>query len=459
MSDRRQSRSLRVAVFNSVALALVAGSLAGCTSGIDSLSELNPFKGDEKLLQGERRSLRADGALPEVANTTASYGAARDIGDWPQSGGTAANDPGNIAYSGSGRLAWSVKAGQTGESGGAYGFYGADQRVSARPVVSGGTVFTYDPTGNVTAINLSSGGRVWSANIRPKEEGDTVNGGGVAATGGRVFVSTGYGEVVGLDAGSGARVWTAKLDAPARSAPAVSGGKVFVVTRTNSVIAIDAAAGSVLWTVETNSAAASLLATASPAVVGDTVIVPTSTGDIAALSIADGSQKWSVSVSGGSRSLAVAGLGDASASPVVDNGVLFATGIGGRTIAAKAQNGEQIWSQPIGSAHTPVVSGSSVFIVDLDGRAVAFDRSKGTILWATQLPKNPDAKRTTWAGPLLGNGKLWLVSVHGRLARVDAATGTLEQTSKLNVEGVLPPIASGGTMLILGGQGNLIALR
>ncbi len=443
-----------------LALCLLAAGLglSGCGGGVDGISDLNPFKREEVPLPGERRSLLPDRVAAEAAGRAASVAAPRSVGDWSQAGGGPANDPGNVAFSGSFSRAWSSRVGET-SSGGGYGFGGPGQRMAARPVVSGGVAFVYSPNAVVTATSVDGGGRLWRRSVAAEGESAVVSGGGVAVSSGRVVASTGYGTVVALDAASGSQLWSAKLDAPARTAPAIAGNRVYVVSRTNSVTALDLASGAVAWTIETSGASAGLLSSTSPAVVGDTVFVPTSTGDVVALSAADGSQKWTVSVAGGSRSLAVAGLGDASASPVVSDGVLYGTGVGGRIVAARAASGERIWDRTVGSAHTPVVSGGSLFLVDLDGRAMALDRQNGQILWASPLPPAPDAKRTTWAGPLLAGGKLLFVSVDGRLAVVDAARGTIEQVTSIGVEGVLSPVASGGTILVLGGNGTMLALR
>ncbi len=116
-----------------------------------------------------------------------------------------------------------------------------------------------------------------------------------------------------------------------------------------------------------------------------------------------------------------------------------------------------IWDQQIGSAHTPVVSGESIFMIDLSDRMVAFDRAKGTVLWATQLPNGTRKKRVTWAGPVLANGRLWAVSIDGKIMSVDAVSGAAGPASEVGLEGAIAPIAVDGKILVLGGEGTLTA--
>lgn len=445
------------AVLLATGLPLVA---AGCgTDGpIDAISEMNPFKKEEQRIPGDRRSvLGGTDPVAGAANKSAAIGPASAVSAWSQPGGNAANDPGNVAAGASGAVAWTVSAG-TASSGGTFGLgTGKGLRVAARPVAAGGTVYVYDPEGDVQAHSVATGGRVFSVNLRPEGESDAVNGGGLAIDAGRVYAATGFGEVVALDAGSGATVWRARIDAPARGAPTVAGGKVVVVTQAGTVNALDAATGAKAWTASSDGTGTGLLGSSSPAVSGNLVIAPTNSGTVLALDLATGAEKWRASVIGGSRASAVTGLRDASASPVVHAGVVYATGVGGRLVALKADTGEVIWDQQIGGAHTPVVSGDAVFMIDLSDRMIAFDRAKGTVLWATQLPAGAGKRRVTWAGPLLAGGRLWTVSIDGKILSVDAASGTVGPSSNIGLEGAIAPIAVDGKILVLGGEGKLTA--
>lgn len=441
-----------------VAAVCGAAVLAGCSGGgVDSLADLNPFQKEEQLLPGERRPVLAGiDPVAETTNRPAAVGAAVARPDWPQPGGPASNDAGNIAASVTGARAWSVRAGRA--EGAAFGFGASGIRLSARPVASGGIVYTYDPSGGVAAYSLANGGAVFRVGVQPDGERAAVSGGGIAVDGGRLFAATGFGEAVALDAGSGARIWSTKLAAPTRGAPTAAGGRVYAVSQDGTVTALDQASGTIAWTASTTGRGAGLLAAASPAVSGDIVVVPTSSGDVLGLDAATGERKWGASVIGGSRQAAVTGLQDASASPVIADGVVYATGVGGRTLAVRLATGETVWQSTIGSAHTPAVSGNAVFLVDLEDRLVAFDRTNGTVLWATALPRAEQGK-ATWAGPVLLDGRLWLVSAQGNVISVDASTGAAGGAGSLGSEGGIAPISAGGMMLVLGAGGTLVALR
>ncbi|ADZ70842.1 PQQ-binding-like beta-propeller repeat protein [Polymorphum gilvum] len=416
---------------------------------------INPFSKKEKILPGERQPLFAGAdPLAQASGQAASLGPASGGQDWPQSGGPETNDPGNVAVSVAGARVWRASIGSSGG-----GLTTSALRTAARPVSQGGRLYVYKPTGEV--VSLSTGGaRGWTRSLRPEGERDSAAGGGVAVSGGRVFAATGYRQLAALDAGSGQVLWTADLGAPARGAPAVGAGHVFVVTQTNEVYAVKQDDGTVAWTYSGISESAGLLSAASPAVSGNTVVVPFSSGEIMALDIKTGEPKWVDAVARSFRTLAVSGLADVAASPVVSGGTVYATGVAGRTIAASLSSGERLWEQDIGSVHTPVVSGNALFMVTLDDRMVALDRKTGRPLWSADLPQIESRKqRRNWAGPALANGTLVAFSNDGRLAQVDAVSGKVLSARDVQTKVFVTPIIAGGRVIVLEGDSGIAAFN
>ena len=86
------------------------------------------------------------------------------------------------------------------------------------------------------------------------------------------------------------------------------------------------------------------------------------------------------------RTLAVSGLTDVAASPVIHDGVVYATRRLRPHHRGRLGSGERLWEQNIGSASTPAVSGNALFIVDLEDNLVAMNRSTGEVFWRTALP-------------------------------------------------------------------------
>lgn len=447
-------------------LALGAGlGLSACSSSMiedvqDAVQTINPLGEKEKVLKGERKPV-LDGQ--EVGSgqpaRTVAVPPARSVAAWTQAGGGPGNNPGNVALdTASGARAWTTRAASEA-SGGSWG--SKPIRVFAKPVVAGGAVFAYGPDGVVSAHSVSGGGRIWSTNLRPEGSSDAALGGGVASDGQRVYVATGYGPIVALDAGSGRELWRGKIGEPARGAPAVGDGKVIVVSQGNTVYALNQADGTEAWTFRGIPEMAGLMSGASPAVTGGQVIVPFTSGEIVALDVKTGTPMWNDALSRSGPTLALSGLSDISASPVVDEGIVFTTGVGGKTVAFRQKSGERLWEAPYGSAHTPVVAGSVVYLVDLDDRLIAMDKKSGQVAWSTRLPVTRTKKvRTAWAGPTLASGQLWLVSSEGAMVAVDAASGRVTQTREdAQSPAYLGPVAASGKLFVLSGDGTLAAYQ
>jgi len=72
---------------------------------------------------------------------------------------------------------------------------------------------------------------------------------------------------------------------------------------------------------------------------------------------------------------------------------------------------------------------------------------------------NGTKARVNWAGPVMAAGKLWVASNDGRIASVDAVTGQLGADTMIGFSGAIAPILAGGKMIVLAGDGTLIAVN
>ncbi|MCC0014944.1 MAG: PQQ-binding-like beta-propeller repeat protein [Rhodobiaceae bacterium] len=442
MNDANRARAM---LRKAIALGLAAATLAACSPPREMPNFgniLEPFRVPEPKVPGERRdALPLTGGGDNVTGEPVSLPAAQVMAEWPNPGGPATNDPGNVS-AGGGNLAYAVSVG-TGSA--------RRQRLLASPIVHQGYVVTMDSVGVVSAFSLSTGGRAWSVATKPeKERGRGVSGGGVAGSEGRVFVATAYNSVMALDIGSGAVVWTGNLSAPARSAPTVAGGRVYVVSATNVVHAFNTADGSEAWTFTGIPETAGILAPSSPAVSGNRVIVPYSSGEIIGFDASEGKPIWSDQLTGQSRFSTVSGIRDVAARPVVSGDTVYAVGVGGRLAAVEIRDGNRLWGANIASASTPAVSGNTIFVATLDNRLVAVNRNDGTFRWAVKLPK-----ADSWVGPLLAGNALWLGSSDGHILRANPADGSTISDTKLGKAVLIPPIAASGRVLILDDSGRL----
>ena len=437
-------------------VAAVLLAVAGCGAGgvegtLDSIADLNPLRERERILPGERRSLIESEAIIErqITGGTATIGGS-SAGSWTQPGGNAANNPGHLSFASPASRTFRTSLGGSGR---------AQLRISARPVASGGRVYIYKPDGSVVASS-TGGGRVWQTSLRPDGERQDAQGGGLTTNGQVVLVGTGYGQFAALSASNGAELWVKDLPSPARSAPTVSGDTVFVVTQDSELFALSVSDGTEKWRNQGIPEIAGVLSATSPAVANGKVVVPYSSGEVIAFDADTGEVSWIDALATGNRIMAISGLSDISGSPVIANGVVYATGVSGRIIAVRLSNGERLWEENIGSPYTPIISGNALFMVDINDGMTALDVSSGEVLWRIQLPRGEVSRNPNrWAGPVLAGGALYAVSNRGDLIQVIPSSGAIASTTKIGDDGALPPIVTDGTMLIVTANNNLIGFN
>lgn len=445
--------------------------LGGCSDSLPSLpkmSELNPFKETVPPLPGKRIPVlpAQEKNVGELAEATGPIvlPPPRLNESWSQPGGESNNSPGHLALSGSNlKQDWSASVGRGKSKVG---------RVTASPIVVDGRVFALDSDGSLSAFSISGGSALWKASLAPTtdktgpgfsaitenilnltaEDGGGY-GGGVAADGGRIFAASGFGAVIAFDPATGNRVWEKNIGVPIRSAPTAARDRLFVLTVEGRLYCFSTIDGAELWVVRGLPQQANLGLNASPAVDGEIVVVPYASGDLVALRVADGSGIWSESLSRSRTTSQLASMSDA-ARPVLDDGVVFAVGHGGRMVATVAKTGERLWSLTVPGTQPPYVAGDSVFVVDTSGQLMAIRRRDGGVLWTTKLPGS-----NTWAGPVLANGVLWLISKEGQLTGVDGATGRVTGQMSIGDTVYISPVIAQGKMFVLTDSAKLVALN
>jgi outer membrane protein assembly factor BamB len=429
---------------------LLAASVAGCSAGMPSLSTIkNPFKKKEERLPGERVAVIIDPSMeavdPAAAGKPISLPAPVANAAWSEPGGSPANSLGHLALGDRLTKVWRADAG-TGSS--------SHGRLSAIPLVANGKVYTLDAGGTVSAFSASGGGRVWATSITPKNEKHAEGfGGGLALDSGRLYATTGYGTVVGIDPEKGTELWTQKIGDPIRSSPTAAGGRVYFVSTDSVLHCLDGNDGQELWTQRGVPEPATLLSNVSPAVGQGFVVAAFPSGDVTAFGIGNGQPAWRESLSRTNETSAGGILADPSR-PVIDHGVVFVVGHGGKMIAVTEASGERLWSKNLTSTQMPWPAGDAVYIVDVTGKLMALSRTDGKVRWLTQLPGS-----ARWNGPVLAGGKLWLVSTEGSLVGADARTGQVSSTTALDEKVFVSPVVAGGRMYILADNATLIALN
>lgn len=374
---------------------------------------------------------------------------------WVQPGGAADKAPGHLALAASPSRVWTASIGNPGSN---------RARLAAAPVVGNGRVFTIDTDSVVKAFDAETGAEIWSHPFATDTDSqNALFGGGVSISGDRLYVTNGVGFAGALNASDGSEIWTVRPGGPLRGAPTIANNNVYVLSQDNQIFALDPATGETRWQVSGALELSGVFGVAAPASAQGTLVAGFSSGELIAFRYENGRVVWQDSLSRTTIQTSVSSLSDIDASPVIDNGFVYAVGQGGRIVALRLTTGQRLWEINAGGLATPAVSGDWLFVVTDDARLLAVARPNGRIRWISQLPRYRDEEDRKgpifWRGPVLAGNRLVLVSSEGDLVFADPETGAVQSTIEAGDGFSLPPVVANNTLYLLDDEGRLSAWR
>ncbi len=436
-------------------ITLLAGSLAvlatlgACGKGANKpktavLGERIPVLGAHTGVEIEAAIADVPVAAPEAVANAA----------WAQPGGSADKAMGHLALG-----AQPVRVWATTIAGDAKG-----ERLVSAPVVADGRLYVVDAAAVVHAYDARTGAPVWQAAISTgKENRHSFFGGGVSFDNGQVFATSGLGDVVALDAATGKEVWKKHPGGPLRGAPTIGAGSIYVLAQDNQIFALRQDNGATAWTAAATLVQAGVVGVGAPAYAQGTVVAGFSSGELTAFRYENGREVWQDALTPTSISTSVSSLSDIDASPVIEQGRVYAVGQGGRMVALELTTGQRLWEINIGGIATPWVAGEWLFVVTDEGRLVCIAKTTGKVRWIADLPRWRNAKKKTgaigWYGPVLAGGRLLLTNTRGELVSVGLEKGDVQSTLEAGASFNLGPVVADSMLYLLDNKGRLSAWR
>lgn len=433
--------------------AMLAPLAAGGCSLFDGTwlgKEKPPILGTREAINQVSRGLVTDNPRNEQVRIPAISA----LAEWPQAGGSPTHEAVNAQAGATLGQVWRTGIGTSA---------GYRRAITGQPVAAGGRVFAMDADATVSGFDAATGGRVWSVDVTPEDNNGTNVGGGLAVADGVLYVSTGRGEVLALDPASGAIKWRSALDGAARAAPTVAEGRVFVPVLGDRLVAFASGDGKRLWNYQAAATSTAALGMPSPAYSDGLVVAGFGSGELVALRGVSGAVVWADSLASARGRNAVADLSTVRGLPVIQDGRVYATSLGGLMLSLDLRAGRRLWERDLASSQTPVVVGDWIFVVSTESELAAVSRIDGSVAWVTQLPKFADMEKqkdpVTWIGPLLAGGRLLVGSSSGSLVAADPATGNLLAQQDLGDGLAVPMSVAAGTVFAVTNSAFLVALR
>jgi outer membrane protein assembly factor BamB len=322
-------------------------------------------------------------------------------------------------------------------------------RLGLGPAVDNGLVFAGSDQGELLAVALDTGKKVWL-----KKLGLALSA-GPAAGYGMVVVGSTKGAVIALDAASGRVLWKTRVNAELLSAPAI-GEKVVVMRAVDGHLhGFDARKGNELWSVEQQVPRLSLRGTAIPVIAKEMAISGFDNGKVMAVSLSTGDTVWDTALASPHGRTELDRLVDIDSAVRVLGDNVFAVGFQGRTAMLALDSGQIWWAHDMSSERGLSVDDDNLFVTQSDGIVVALRQRDGSEVW-----RNDKLKRRGLSVPAVTSSAIAVADYQGYLHWLDKKTGVLvarQRVAKYRISN--PPVAVQDTVVVLSDSGSLAAFR
>lgn len=393
---------------------------------------------DKKLPQGTRISVLEDYTAENVVakKQITSLPAARLNTAWEQTSINPQHIVGNLKAAITLKEQWAESFGK-----------GINKRdiVLATPVVSNDRIFVMDTKGVVSALNLKNGKHLWQNELKAKIGGfkdSKSRASGLAVDKDMLFATTGFGGIYAMDAKTGQSKWRRIMESPIRIAPTVTSQMLIVQTVDNNIYALDKTNGQELWRFGVAHEDTVFAGGAAPAYDAEdnVVVAGFSNGEIVVLNATVGTPLWSSMLVANKQVSSSTEINTIGASPIVENGVIYAISNSNSMLALDMRSGDKLWEKEIGSMQNMLLVGDYLFVISNRNILYAIEKESGDIVWATDVKdriydedENPSTVVYA-AAPLMINNQILLAFSNGKVLRIDAVTGEIKAKTSLGID-------------------------
>lgn len=327
------------------------------------------------------------------------------------------------------------------------------------PASHHGTVYAADRFGKVKAVNAGDGKEVWSVDLSEKtgffsRNRSALLSSGVTVSDEHVYIGSERAQVYALNTADGAIAWQVHVAGEALARPIISDGVVLIHTSNGMLQALDEKDGSVKWSVNLDVASLSLRGESAPTTAYGAAIIGGDNGRVSAVLLEQGQMIWQQRIARTTGSTEIDRLSDVDATPVVQNGVVYAIAWNGDMVAMDLRSGQVMWKRELGSVGDPVIDGDRIYLVDQNDRILALSTQGGVTIWTQN-----DLLHRHLTAPVLFNGYIVVGDSEGYLHWMDTSSGQFVAQQKVDSAGFQTrPVTDGDKLLIQAKDGTLYAI-
>jgi outer membrane protein assembly factor BamB len=249
------------------------------------------------------------------------------------------------------------------------------KNIRLRPAQSGDNVYGADYNGQLWALELASGDKVWS---RTFDQNITS---GVVVAENDLYIATQDGILHSIAKSKGELQWSQPLSSESIAPVVVDDSQVYIRTIDGHLTAFDRRSGKQNWTYQAALPVLTVHGTGSPVLLQNLVITGFANGKLVAVDRELGIPRWDKRLAIAQGRSELERLVDLDGTPLVDKGIVYATAYHGK-LAAIAYDGKTQWETELSSYFGPALGLGNLYITRDDDHVQAYDQINGASVWS-----------------------------------------------------------------------------
>ena len=323
------------------------------------------------------------------------------------------------------------------------------QDLMLRPDTDGETIYAASFDGNVMAINMKNGKRLWRENF------DMAFTAGPTYRNGILVLGTNDGELLSLDSMTGEIIWMSEVTSEVLAPVAIKDDSIFVRSVDGNLASYSASDGTVEWTSSHDVPRLSLRGTSAPVVISNAVICGFDDGKVTAYDLTDGSLLWETMLTPPGGRTEIEKVSDIDAPLVIFGNEVYAGSYQGALTALAIESGNIIWSTEASLYSGMDVDDDVVYASEADGTIRAFSRFTGREVWKkeTLLHRYPSA-------PAIVGDAIVIGDLEGYLHWLSKEDGEVLQRTSIGSDKITSsPLVIGDSIYVQTDGGNLFSVK
>lgn len=324
------------------------------------------------------------------------------------------------------------------------------------PVVNDNVVYAAGRTGQVKAIDLSTGNTKWNIDLSNSSlfrSQSALLSGGVSADDKYVYLGSERAKLYTLDKNNGSVIWQQDTKGEIVAKPISTDDMVIVRTTSGYLQALSQENGNEVWQTNLEVPSLTLRGQSTPALAYGAIILGDDSGHVNAYFAKDGQLIWQQRISQPSGSTEIAKLNDVDTTPIIDQGLVYAIGYNGNIAALDLSNGQTVWKKSLSSTHSFVIEQNHIFVVDQDDNIYALAKNGGAVIW-----KQSDLLHRQLTDPIIYQNYVVVGDFEGYLYLIDINSGEVISKTQVSSSGLAADLTVADNKIIIQAKnGNVYA--